>query len=52
MYDKVSERRELLFFLVTQVGYIVKKTEFFFTLSINVSLSLFLSLALSLGKPS
>jgi hypothetical protein len=28
MYDKVSEHREL-FLLVTQVGYIVKKTEFF-----------------------
>jgi hypothetical protein len=42
MHDKVSEHGEL-FLLVTQVGYIVKKTENFFTLSIK---------RLSLGKPS
>ena len=45
MYDKVSEHREL-FLLVTQVGYIVKKTDFFYLIYKRLSLSL------SLGKPS
>jgi len=42
MYDKVSEQREL-FLLVTQVGYIVKKTE---------KCYLIYKTSLSLGKPS